>query len=304
MRDIRAKPFLKWAGGKNQLLEEFEKRLPRELREGKLSTFVEPFVGGGAVFFELNNVFDFQECHIFDINEELFFAYTVVRDDVDSLINHLGELESRFLSRDETSRKEFFYHIRDEFNQTKAEVNPNRFESSWTNRVAQLIFLNRTCFNGLFRVNSRGEFNVPFGRYKNPTILNADLLIVDSEVLQNTKIHWGDFESAAPHISETSFVYFDPPYRPLNQTSSFTSYSKNGFNDDEQRRLARFFATCDRAGARLMLSNSDPKNIDPDDDFFDTLYADYRIERVPAKRMINSDRTKRGEINEIIVTNY
>lgn len=304
MRDVRAKPFLKWAGGKNQLLGEFEKRIPAELKEGKLSTFIEPFVGGGAVFFDFNSVFDFSKCHIFDINEELFLAYTVVRDDVDSLVDHLGELSSRYLSRNDTLRKEFFYQIRDEFNQTKAEINLNRFESSWTNRVARLIFLNRTCFNGLFRVNSHGQFNVPFGRYKNPKILNADLLIVDSEVLQNTEIHCGDFALSAPHISDTSFVYFDPPYRPLNQTSSFTNYSKDGFNDDEQRRLARFFKECDRTGARLMLSNSDPKNINPDDDFFDTLYAEYRIERVPAKRMINCDRTKRGEINEIIVTNY
>lgn len=304
MRDVRAKPFLKWAGGKNQLLGEFEKRIPAELKEGKLSTFIEPFVGGGAVFFDFNSVFDFSKCHIFDINEELFLAYTVVRDDVDSLVDHLGELSSRYLSRNDTLRKEFFYQIRDEFNQTKAEINLNRFESSWTNRVARLIFLNRTCFNGLFRVNSRGQFNVPFGRYKNPKILNADLLIVDSEVLQNTEIHCGDFALSAPHISDTSFVYFDPPYRPLNQTSSFTNYSKDGFNDDEQRRLARFFKECDRTGARLMLSNSDPKNINPDDDFFDTLYAEYRIERVPAKRMINCDRTKRGEISEIIVTNY
>lgn len=304
MRDIRAKPFLKWAGGKNQLLGEFEKRIPAELKEGKLSTFIEPFVGGGAVFFDFNSIFDFAKCHIFDINEELFLAYTVVRDDVDSLVDHLGELSSRFLSRNDTVRKEFFYQIRDEFNQTKADINLNRFESSWTNRVAHLIFLNRTCFNGLFRVNARGQFNVPFGRYKNPKILNSDLLILDSKVLQNTEIHCGDFASSAPHISDTSFVYFDPPYRPLNQTSSFTSYSKDGFNDDEQRRLARFFEECDRTGARLMLSNSDPKNINPDDDFFDTLYSEYRIERVPAKRMINCDRTKRGEISEIIVTNY
>lgn len=295
---------MKWAGGKNQLLGEFEKRIPAELKEGGLSTFIEPFVGGRAVFFDFNSVFEFSKCHIFDINEELFLAYRVVRDDVDSLIDHLGELSSRYLSRNDTLRKEFFYQIRDEFNKTKAEIDLNRFESSWTNRVAHLIFLNRTCFNGLFRENSRGEFNVPSGRYKNPKILNADLLIVDSEVLQNTKIHCGDFASSAPHISGTSFVYFDPPYRPLNQTSSFTGYTQDGFNDDEQRRLARFFKECDRTGARLMLSNSDPKNIDPDDDFLDTIYAEYRIERVPAKRMINCDRKKRGEINEIIVTNY
>ncbi len=304
MREVRSKPFLKWAGGKKQLLDAFESRIPMELREGGLSTYIEPFVGGGAVYFYLNSTFNFKSCHIFDINEELFLAYTVVRDDVDSLVNHLEELSVKFLSRDESSRKEFFYEVRDEFNQTKAEVNLNRFEPSWTSRVANLIFLNRTCFNGLFRVNSKGQFNVPFGRNKNPKILNAELLYADSGVLQNTEVHRGDFALSAPYISDESFVYLDPPYRPLNQTSSFTGYSMDGFGDDEQRRLARFFSECDRTGAKLMLSNSDPKNTDLNDDFFDTLYSEFRIERVPARRMINCDHTKRGEINEIIVTNY
>jgi len=304
MRDTPAKPFLKWAGGKTQLLGEFESRIPEELRKGKISTFIEPFVGGGAVYFYFNSIFNFQKCHIFDINEELYLAFKVVRDDVGSLVDHLSELSSRYLSRDESSRRDFFYQIRNEFNRGKADINYPIFDSSWTKRAAQLIFLNRTCFNGLFRVNSRGEFNVPFGRYKNPKILNVDLLRADSAVLQNTEIHYGDFTSAGSLISDNSFVYFDPPYRPLNQTSSFTSYSKDGFDDDAQRRLARFFRQCDTTGAKLMLSNSDPKNINPDDNFFDILYSDYRIERVPAKRMINCDKTKRGEINEIIVTNY
>ena len=171
-------------------------------------------------------------------------------------------------------------------------------------RAGQLIFLNRTCFNGLFRVNSRGGFNVPLGSYKNPTILFEDLLRVDSAVLQNTTIHLGDFMLSEPLVSEDTFVYLDPPYRPLNRTSSFTQYAKGGFDDDDQRRLAEYYARCDAAGARLMLSNSDPKNIDTDDDFFDTLYAPYRVDRVPATRMINSDGAGRGEVNEIIVTNY
>jgi len=305
MKSSRAKPFLKWAGGKTQLLGEFSERTPKELKEGKISTFIEPFVGGGAVFFHFNSIFNFEKCHIFDINEELFLAYTIVRDEVNSLIYDLEELSTKYQSLpDNTARQVFFYQVRDEFNQTKADINLNQFDSTWTKRVAQLIFLNRTCFNGLFRVNARGEFNVPFGRYKNPNILNADLLRADSENLQNTEIHCGDFTTAGSYISDTSFVYFDPPYRPLTQTSSFTGYSKNGFDDNEQRRLASFFEQCNTIGAKLMLSNSDPKNHNPDDNFFDTLYSNYRIERVPAKRMINCDGTKRGEINEIIITNY
>jgi DNA adenine methylase len=299
-----AKPFLKWAGGKTQLLDEVRKRIPLQVKEGEVPVFVEPFVGGGAVYFSLNGMFDFKTCHIFDINEELILAYTVVRDDVESLIHHLDEIAEEFLSRDAPVRKEYYYHMRDEFNQTKGDINFNRFGREWTKRAAQLMFLNRTCFNGLFRVNARGEFNVPYGRYKNPPILNATLLRADSDILRNTKIHHGDFTAAGPYISGSSFAYFDPPYRPLNQTSSFTGYAKDGFSDDEQRRLAQFFTKCDATGAKLMLSNSDPRNISPDDNFFDSLYSDYRIARVPAKRYINRDGTKRGKINEIIVTNY
>ncbi|MBP7411872.1 MAG: Dam family site-specific DNA-(adenine-N6)-methyltransferase, partial [Methanoculleus sp.] len=174
----------------------------------------------------------------------------------------------------------------------------------WIERAGQFIFLNRTCFNGLYRVNSRGGFNVPFGRYQNPTILHEDVLRADAELLRNTTVHLGDFTQSEPHISEGTFVYFDPPYRPLNRTSSFTQYAKGGFTDEEQRRLAAYYARCNARGARLMLSNSDPKNVDPDDEFFDDLYAGYHIDRVPARRMINCDGTGRGEICEIIVTNY
>ena len=304
MTDSFGKPFLKWAGGKTQLLDEFSQRIPRDLQEGKLPIFVEPFVGGGAVFFHFNNQFQFDECHIFDINEELILAYTVVRDNVQELIEILRNIENDFFHRDETGRKEYFYSIRDEFNYKKSTVGFKYFENSWIERAAQLIFLNRTCFNGLFRVNNQGWFNVPFGSYKNPKILNTRILEADSGKLQNTKIHLGDFTESILHISDQSFVYFDPPYRPLNKTSAFTQYSKNGFDDSEQKRLAKFFEKCNKKHAKLMLSNSDPKNENPDDDFFDKLYANYNITRVPARRMINCDGMKRGEIKEIIVTNY
>lgn len=304
MANSSAKPFLKWAGGKTQLLEEFTKRIPKELSEGKLPVFIEPFIGGGAVFFHFNSLFEFDECHIFDINEELILAYTVVRNNVEDLIDNLRDIEKDFFSKDDSGRKEFYYNLRDEFNRQKSAINFHQFEKAWINRAAYLIFLNKTCFNGLYRVNNQGEFNVPFGKYKNPKILNTDLLRLDSETLQNTTIHLGDFTDSYRYVSDDSFVYFDPPYRPLNETSSFTQYSKNGFNDSEQERLASFFEQCDRKHAKLMLSNSDPKNVDPNDDFFDILYEKYHITRVPAKRMINCDGTKRGEIREIIVTNY
>lgn len=299
-----ARPFLKWAGGKAQLLDAFTKRVPKDLTAGALPVFVEPFMGGGAVYFNFNSIFGFRECHIFDINEELVLVYNVVKRDVEGLIECLSDLSDAFLSRDDARRKEDYYAIRDTFNRRKRSINFAQYGEGWVERAAQFIFLNKTCFNGLYRVNSRGEFNVPFGRYKNPTILHEDLLRADSLALENTTIHLGDFTQSRPYISEETFVYFDPPYRPLNRTSSFTQYSKGGFNDAEQKRLAAFYAECDAKGAKLMLSNSDPKNIDPNDGFFDDLYKDYYIDRVPARRMINCDGAGRGKIHEIIVMNY
>jgi len=304
MKVCDPRPFLKWAGGKGQLLGEFEARLPRAVREGRVSAYVEPFAGGGAVYFHITSKYAFDECHIFDTNEDLILAYTVVRNDVDDLIEVLRGMETTYLNLDAKKREEFYYTVRREYNEERSSIQLNNYSKAWVQRAADLIFLNRTCFNGLFRVNSEGSFNVPAGRYRNPKILHEELLRSDSELLENTGIHHGDFSSCAPFVDEKTFVYFDPPYRPLNRSSSFTSYSKGGFGDDEQRRLAAFFRDLDARGAMLMLSNSDPKNQDPSDNFFDELYAGYCIERVPARRMINSNADRRGEINEVIITNY
>jgi len=304
MKVQNAKPFLKWAGGKGQLLEEFETRFPPEMKEGLVDTYVEPFVGGGAVYFHLNNNYTFNECHIFDINEELVLAYTVVKNDVDELIEILKDTESSYLNLNPAKRQELFYETRDRFNESKTSIQWQKYNKAWIQRAADLIFLNKTCFNGLFRVNSKGGFNVPFGRYKNPRILHKEVLESDSILLENTSIHLGDFSTSAQYVDESTFVYFDPPYRPLNQTSSFTSYSRDGFGDDDQRRLAEFFHALDSKGARLMLSNSDPKNEDPTDHFFEDLYSCYYIDRVPARRAINCNGERRGEINELIITNY
>jgi len=220
------------------------------------------------------------------------------------LMSELETLESDFLSKSDKKREEFYYEVRDTFNQKLPEINFRNYSSDWVERAALIIFLNRTCYNGLFRVNRKGEFNVPFGRYKNPDILNEDNLKDVATLLKTTKILLGDFTQCRKFVDDHTFVYFDPPYRPLNQTSSFTSYSKNGFYDKDQVRLVEFFKELDKKGAKVMLSNSDPKNENPDDTFFDDLFSDYYIERVPAKRMINCNGARRGNINELIITNY
>lgn len=304
MRVQNAIPFLKWAGGKRQLLGELDARLPPEIKDGRIKRYVEPFVGGGAVYFHVNNVYTFDECYICDINKELVLAYAAVKKDVETLINILQNVETRYLNLDTTERKEFFYKVRRRYNEMRHSIRQDKYDEVWASRTAALIFLNKTCFNGLFRVNSKGEFNVPFGRYKNPKILRDSVLRDDSILLENTTIHLGDFSDCTQWVDEETFVYFDPPYRPLSRTSNFTSYSKDRFGDDDQRRLAEIFRKLDSRGAKLMLSNSDPKNEDPDDHFFEDLYTGYHIDRVPARRMINRDGERRGEINELIITNY
>ena len=258
-----ARPFLKWAGGKTQLLNEFSKRLPGDFKKGKITKYVEPFIGGGAVFFYLNQRFSFEECYICDVNEELILSYRVIKQSVKKLISELGNLESDYLSKSDKKRESFYYEVRDAFNQKLPEFKIKKENSERIERVAQIIFLNRTCYNGLFRVNRKGEFNVPFGRYKNPDILNEDNLKDVATLLKTTKIILGDFFQCRKFVDEHTFVYFDPPYRPLNETSSFTSYSKNGFYDKDQVRLVEFFKELDEKGAKIMLSNSDPKNENP-----------------------------------------
>ncbi len=300
----KAKPFLKWAGGKGQLAEAFLKFYPEELVKNKIENYYEPFVGGGAVFFDIAQRYHIKSAFLFDINEELILVYKVIQSDVESLIGHLYKLKHHYLNLDESRQKDFYYKVRQDFNSSKNRMNFNRYSKKWIPRAAQIIFLNRTCFNGLFRFNSKGEFNVPQGRYKNPKILDEDNLVRVSELLQIALIEHVDFRRVEKMVMKNSFMYFDPPYRPISKTSSFTSYSRNKFDDDEQIELAEMFSRLDKKEVKLMLSNSDPKNTNDADDFFDELYKNYHIFRVPAKRMINSNASKRQEVNEIVVTNY
>jgi DNA adenine methylase len=298
------KPFLKWAGGKGQLLEAFRRRLPRELETGEIRKYVEPFIGGGAVFFDLAARFGFSACHLWDINEELVLTYKVVKRAPERLVADLFALEEHYLDLTEPDRERFYYAVRDQFNDERESIRFFRYSPAWVPRAARMIFLNHTCYNGLFRVNRKGGFNVPFGRYARPKILDPENIRLASEILAGTGIHHGDFTACLKTAGKDTFVYLDPPYRPLNRTSSFTSYAMQGFTDTDQERLADLFRNLDRKGAKVMLSNSDPRNGSGGDSFLEDLYRGYHIDRVPAKRMINSVGRKRGPVSELIVTNY
>lgn len=299
-----AAPFLKWAGGKKQLLRQIAAHLPPGLHDGTITRYAEPFIGGGAVFFHIAARFRLEHVYLSDMNPELALVYRVVQQAVEPLIEQLCALERAYLPLDDAGRRTFYYDMRRRFNQERRRVDFGRFTPDWITRSAQLIFLNRTCFNGLFRVNRRGSFNVPFGRYPRPTIARVATLRAAAAHLQHADIHSGDFTGCARFVDARTFVYFDPPYRPISRTAHFNSYARQPFDDAEQLRLAAFYRQLDATGAALMLSNSDPHNVDPDDRFFEDAYAGYHIRRLHARRAINSDPARRGAITELLILNY
>ncbi|HMK54014.1 MAG TPA: DNA adenine methylase [Methanobacteriaceae archaeon] len=304
-QSTEARPFLKWVGGKTQIIGELESRLPIHIQKSRvIERYVEPFLGGGALFFYLNANYQIKQSLIMDANPELIMAYQVIQQDPYHLVDILSEIETNHLEKSGEDRKSNYYQIRDVYNHQMRELDYGNYSSEWIQKTAYLIFLNKTGYNGLYRLNSSGGFNVPFGRYKNPTICDEVNLKLVHQALQKTKILCADFTLAQDFIEKETLVYMDPPYRPLNTTSHFTDYSAGGFGEDDQKRLAQFYQDMNTRGSHLILSNSDPKNEDPDDEFFDELYRDYNIERVPAKRNINSDINGRGKINELIIRNY
>ena len=301
----KARPVLKWAGGKVQLLAQFARYYPPELAAGEINTYVEPFLGGGAVFLDVAQRFPIRRAYLFDINRELILTYSVIKREPHILIEALRELANEYEQHDAEARSVLFYRERTRFNAQGYDFDYAAYSSEWVVRAARMIFLNKTCYNGLFRMNRRGEFNVPFGQYKRPTILDEENILQVSRILQIAELRTGDFSICRGAIGQKAFVYFDPPYRPISKTSSFTSYSKDVFGDQEQMRLGQFYAAlAAETSAKLMLSNSDPKNCAPDDHFFENLYRQFYIYRVSAKRMINSNAQKRGEISELVITNY
>lgn len=297
---IKAKPFLKWVGGKGQLLGQIEEHLPKELYHEEF-TYIEPFVGGGAMlFFMLQKFPNIKRVVINDINANLTDAYSVVKSNPEGLIKGLNRIEHEYLSlQNEECRKDFYLKIREQFN---SEV-LDRLE-----KTILLLFLNRTCFNGLYRENSKGKFNVPFGRYANPSICNEEVIYADSELLNqfDVEILCGDFEETESRIVEKdlSFFYFDPPYRPLNTTSSFNNYVKDTFDDDEQRRLASYCRKiANKRRCLWMLSNSDCSSKNPEDLFFEEIYNSFEILRVYASRSVNAVASKRGKLTELLIMN-
>lgn len=290
-----AKPFIKWVGGKTQLLDDIKKSLPKDFDKRDGLTYVEPFVGGGAVLFWILQEYpNITRAVINDINAELICTYRVIRNDVDSLIAELNRLQAEYLPLSAEDRKEYYLAQRALFN-TKNTTD--------VQTAALFIFLNRTCFNGLYRVNSKGEFNVPHGKYSNPRICDEATLKADSVLLQKVEILCGDFAQTGEYAGQNVLYYFDPPYRPLTETSAFTSYATGGFDDAEQTRLRDFCDEIARNKSMFVASNSDPKNVDSEDRFFDKLYEMFNIKRVSAARMINSKADGRGAISEIMISN-
>lgn len=297
------KPVLKWAGGKTQLLSQLNELLPTKLKANAIKTYIEPFVGGGAMFFYLLRYCDFTKVYLFDTNKELVILYNTIKKDVEKLINELSRISNEYFKYSEQERDEYYYLTRDEYNNFDKNIDANIYSQDFIRRAAITIFINRTCFNGLYRVNSRNMFNVPVGKYKNPRILDEDNLRNVSKALQIAEIKHCDFSETLKYVDSDTFVYYDPPYRPISKTSAFNSYSASDFNDNEQIRLKQLFVNCHKKGALQMESNSDPTNY-VKDTFFDDLYSDFKIHRVNATRIINSNAEKRGIIRELVITNY
>ena len=289
-----AKPFVKWAGGKTRLLDKIRPKYPLGLG-WHITKYAEPFVGGGAVLFDVLNNYPISEIYISDVNRELIFTYISVRDNCKQLITLLEHYEQEYIHQNVEKRKEIYYKNRDTFNLLKKGTKLD------LELAALFIFLNRTCFNGLYRVNSNGGFNVPQGSYANPCICDKINIRAVSNKLQNVEIICGDYTLSRNFIDERTFAYFDPPYRPLSATSSFTAYSQNGFGDAEQAELAKFIDEMSGRGAFVIASNSDPKNADKNDDFFDTLYSKHEIYRIDAGRAINSVGAGRGKVKELLI---
>lgn len=291
-----ARPFLKWVGGKGQILDKIRLRYPRDFGKGT-NKYAEPFVGGGAVLFDILNTYELDAVFAGDVNAELMNTYRVVRDEPENLLGRLLELQTRYHQLGEEGKKLVYYEERRNFNQ--------RIVSGDTGleKAALMIFLNKTCFNGLYRVNKDGLFNSPVGRHKKPLICDEEGIVAASNALRKAELVCGDYTMCESFVDKHTFVYFDPPYRPLKGAGGFAGYNSCIFDDSQQVRLAGFVRKLDRKGAGILLSNSDPKNTVPDDTFFEDLYSGFKIYTIDAVRSINRIGTGRGPVKELLITN-
>lgn len=300
MENNSVKPFLKWAGGKSQILDVLIENLPDDIK--RINRYVEPFLGGGALFFYFIKNDYFDEYVINDINYKLINLYKIIRDNSNDLILRIQELKDEYLKANIEEREKLFYEIRSDF---------NKDDCNNIDLATYFIFLNKTCFNGLYRENLKGKFNVPFGKYANPSFYDKEQLLEISKLLNEknkdgqlkVKILNKPFNELEKYIDDNTFVYCDPPYRPVT-VGGFTSYNKSKFNDKSQILLSNFYKNLDKKDAKIMLSNSDPKNLNSGDNFFDDLYLKFNIKRIYARRNINSIGSKRGKITELLITNY
>ena len=298
-----AKPFIKWAGGKSQLIAQIDKRLPHYITEGKPYVYVEPFTGSAAVALHLlDSAHPPSAVIINDINHDLINLYQVVKFHPNELLAYLRVFQAEYDQlQDKAAKQPYYYAKRDAFNSR---------QTAFVEQAALFIFLNRAGFNGLYRVNSKNQFNVPIGSYKQPNFVFEEVIFNASQALKNVNLYSGNYEETLLHLQAINcdnlpvFFYLDPPYKPLSESSSFTAYAKNSFNDDDQRALKSFCDTLHQQGYHWLLSNSDTTNLDSQNRFFDDLYMDYDIERVKASRSINSKGTKRGQVSELMIRNY
>lgn len=300
----QARPFLKWVGGKSQLLPVIQENLPLDLKVGEIGTYIEPFVGGGAVFFHIAQAHPLKRVILGDTNKDLVLAFLTIQKKPDALIDVLESIQTKYLKLSEKGRSEFYYRMRQAFNTPVPGISCTRYSAKWLERASLLMFLNKTCFNGLFRVNSSGHFNVAFGKYDNPTICDFENIQRVSRVLAGAEILYGDFQKVLSFVDDQTFLYLDPPYRPLTQTANFTSYSAATFTSLDQMRLANFAKDASSIGAKIMISNSDPGNVDTEDKYFEHMYPNFRSVSIKASRMINCKADKRGQISELLLMNY
>lgn len=286
-KNSQIKPFLKWVGGKTKLLSDIEKNLPKEIKKRKFN-YVEPFLGGGAVFFHLVQKFNIEKAYLNDLNNKLIDTYKHVRDRNPELIQKLKKIETDYYGS--SDKKMFFLEQREKFNNSQKSVQ----------KSALFIFLNKTGFNGMYRENSRGEYNIPFGQMKDPVICNRDLLEKTGKLLKDKEVIFSSksFEKVVADDKEV-FYYLDPPYRPISKTSSFTDYTKSSFNDKTQLALKKYCDKIDKKGSFFMQSNSYSE-----DRFFQKLYHKRKINNLKVMRTISADGNKRNKVKEIIIRNY